>query len=1749
MNNKMRRHSLKRKTAFLMALSMTCSFPYSVIAEAYATDISDVQEINETVLPETENEISVSADDNEATEIHDTGMIEVTIQNLFEFANDVECNATLVYPDGAETSTQDLLISKELKESKISFENLSDGIYVLRVKAKGFATYEQAIDVQNKMLYTVHLTTGFCNGYDYETDENHPGVLFIGDVNNDGIVNDGVTENIDDSDKEILLDAISGKTTEEDYVTDLNNDGVTDLLDLEFFTKGYKEEKGLNIKAYVESSISPLNMTVNAVEGTKMDGNFAELFNNDDPTETVKLTPAEGKISEDNPVSLDIDMTQGGSPVEVEEITFQTGNDIDSLVDEGNVVIDYIDENGEEKQIPVYFKRAVAGLTESDIVAELDENGNIYINLGNQVAVKKVTLSITKLAKGSNNLVEISRVQFLNGMENRIPEPDMDKPEALTARAGSEKFDLTWNPCINVTGYEIEIKTGGKVIQTIETTLNSATISGDDIKNYITYTVSVQAVNGTWKSGYCEPVEVTPVATKSPDKPDNVKASGMYRAVKVSWANMDDTQSYNVFYRLRNSDKKYTQITGITSNSYTISELDDLAEYEIYVTGVNELGESPESIHCSATTTDLNAADMPRYRLINRDEEGNPCSAHIVDVKRYGGNMINSPLDTEDNDTTAWGAVDGDKTSYYTKAVNYDGGWNALGENGLTYTFDDAYKMDTIGVLTIDTDISFSHIKWWDEDGVEHTEWNGAWDYTNFASGRTDADGRRYYIFKLPYAITATKIQIGTGRYSAPVTVAETYFYHYDPLMSEIMDLYVDDLHTVLKDTVTQKVINNLRDKVNTPDEFGEVNPDTEALLRELETAEKILKAESLSSAVKIHNGITTKDSGRGFSGLNAWQPLGVSIGTGEEVTIYVGSDRKKTGDNTDLRLIVTQYHSESGNVVLDGANLKVGANTFKLTKGESVGAETGGALYIQYQGADTAQEKYSVRVTGGSEVPFLDLYKVTDEEERLARTVEYINKLDKYVPEIEKLHNKVHKGSGNKNLDYDYDKANCILEASDIMLDTMMYSLPAQQILAGAGKGTVEERAKTILKSMEATEEMMYLFYQHKGLNANAPEEINQIPKGHQNIRYQRMFSGAFMYASGNHIGIEWDSVPAMMQGVPIESTEDGKYVSGNYYGWGISHEIGHCINQGDYAVAEITNNYFAQLGQSQDKNDGMRFQYQNIYDKVTSGTKGNCSNIATQLGMYWQLHIAYDKGLNFKTYADYEEQLANIFYARVDTYSRNPESAPAPEKIALTLDGDSDQKLMRLACAAAEKNILEFFERWGKTPDSETIKYASQFEKETRAIQYANDDSRVYALSGKGSVLGTESAVSVIKDVSINTGKSANMIDLAFTSADIPASDILGYEVIRCTTSGGQVEEVPVGFTTGTEFTDTVTTLNNRTVFYKITLIDQYLNRSAVYTTDMVKIEHDGSLDKTNWTINTTGLEAESVVHDATDEMPCEQTKENPAEQVLDNNLNTVYTPQVTGDSAEIVIDFNQTLTVSGLKYTAGEGDSIGDYEVYVMEDGEWISVSQGAFKGSKTVYFANSDDKYISTYSATAVKLVINGQDKKKVSIAELDVLGVTGDNVDFRRTETDSTAVIGTLGEDYRYGENKNEIIPKDSLVFTGSYKGNPAYNVVVLYDLNGNIVGGLDADENTLSHQIILADVPDGSDITNVSDGTWLYWIEPDDMKNMTIPETVRVELYRVNNALTNEGQRLVSDSLPETVPDKLPVITLNGNEK
>ena len=44
----------------------------------------------------------------------------------------------------------------------------------------------------------------------------------------------------------------------------------------------------------------------------------------------------------------------------------------------------------------------------------MDEDGNIQIHLGSQIAVKKVTLTIQGM-QNNNNLAEISKVEFVNG--------------------------------------------------------------------------------------------------------------------------------------------------------------------------------------------------------------------------------------------------------------------------------------------------------------------------------------------------------------------------------------------------------------------------------------------------------------------------------------------------------------------------------------------------------------------------------------------------------------------------------------------------------------------------------------------------------------------------------------------------------------------------------------------------------------------------------------------------------------------------------------------------------------------------------------------------------------------------------------------------------------------------------------------------------------------------------------------------------------------------------------------------------------------------------------------------------------------------------------------------------------------------------------------------------------------------------------------------------------------------------------
>lgn len=1673
------------------------------------------------------------------------GSLEVMVTAGIAVHSDQKFEITL---EGAEKKySKELVLPKtggitDISRVSVRFPELEEGTkYQLSVSGKGYLTYTQEVEVAENLGYRVQLYTGNTM---FEGD-NRPGLLIHGDCNGDG--------KLDQQDTKNMVDVIDSGNYKEDY--DLNKDKKVNLLDLNYLTEFLSNQKQQTATPEKLIPIEAITTTLsnlsdeNTVNTTVKTGNLNDILTGNG--EVALALETNDIISESTPVEVNFDFSKSQEPMRMEGMVIKPPANGDGAIAEGEIVIWYEDDNGNLQEITerigassgARMPRVMKGSGVIGATANWVGNGELQINLNGQIAVKLVTLRITKTS-GTKNLAKISSVEFVNDMESRIPEPIMNIPTNLKAVPGNKQFTLSWSKQNNVTAYEVEITSEG-ISETRKTTANTITIAQfnkDKMTNNTEYTVRVQSLNGEWKSGFSGSVTVIPKPDSKPDAPDGVTVVGGYRSIEVRWKELKDADSYNVFYK-KESESEFKKFTGITACYYQINNLEDDVKYQVYVTAANELGEGPKSLTAAdKTLSGLIEAKLPEYKLINTSNGKGVLSNHIKSATIGGGGiMVDSPLDIAAN--SALGAFDNSYTSYVQREDWDYGGAYPDNVKGITTELDAVYS---IGMITLAEPLdigtyTYLTVQYWDENGAKQRA-------QNVTLLQKTSGSRKYYLIKFKDPLKTSKIQIGVGRYgSSPrmVTIAEMRFYEYDSIEQDIMNLYGDSLHIALKENVTAQTIQTLQNRLNTKDSVsGEYHPEKDALQKELDTAKTLLETGGLGDVIQINPNISVaNDSQISVGGMNAWQPLGVAAAAGEEIVVYVGKPGMSNGANASLRLVATQQHAESSNLSAT-INLKIGRNEITLPKISTTDVEKGGALYIEYTG-NNANDQYAVRVSGGTKFPILNVYRVS-EEERTKRIKAYIEELNTYVAQLQTKHGDAHSSSQNANLQYSYDAKTCILNTTDIVMDKMMLSLPASQVLAGLGSGNQEER---MANGIQAMDEMITLFYQHKGLTNSFAEGTdsaiiakNHIPYRYLNIRYMKMFAGAFMYAAGNHIGIEWGSVTGMVGRNPVEFDENGKHISGQYFGWGIAHEIGHDINQGAYSHAEVTNNYFSILAQARDTNNSVRFQYPEVFKKVTSNTTGYANNVFTQLGMYWQLHLAYDRGYNYKTYDTYQEIFDHLFFARVDSYARNAASAPSPNGVALTLDGDRDQNLMRLASAAAKRDLTEFFIRWGMVPDAKTIAYTGQFAKETRAIYYVDDTARVYEMENGTS--GAFTGKSVVTATAVEKDSEVTITMHSSASADV----LQGYEITRVFIEQGEERREVAGFTQESTFTDYAAFASNHVITYEVTAIDKFMNRSAICQTNEVKITGDGKQDKTHWTVSTNMTSRDDKTVDGTDEMPCEASTELAIEKVIDNSSSTTFVGKADEQDPYIILELNQLTEVTALRYSlSGSGQAIGSYRIEISTDGEtYKEVKTGTLNSNtEMLYFENSEkDPWVCTYDAAFVKLTAVGQSGKEISVTELDLYGPSGDNVEF--LSESGQAAIGILTSDYVYDNSTSAKIPANSIIFTGKYKGNPAYNVVVLYDETGNIVGGTDKNDELVAHQIILAPNPGNAMLGETSDGTWIYWIEPSANISATdLPSKVRAELYRVDHALTNEGQRLVSDTMFEDVPSSLPSITLN----
>ena len=602
-------------------------------------------------------------------------------------------------------------------------------------------------------------------------------------------------------------------------------------------------------------------------------------------------------------------------------------------------------------------------------------------------------------------------------------------------------------------------------------------------------------------------------------------------------------------------------------------------------------------------------------------------------------------------------------------------------------------------------------------------------------------------------------------------------------------------------------------------------------------------------------------------------------------------------------------------------------------------------------------------------------------------------------------------------------------------------------------------------------------------------------------------------------------------------------------------------------------------------------------------SGKTGKAQNVFTQLGLYWQLHLAYDKGgYNFVTYDNYEEQQANLIFARMDSYARNVDLAPTVDEengVKLKLGSNTDNNLMRLACAATKKNLLEFFEKWGMIPDEDTKAYVEQWEKETRAIYFVNDEARAYELAGKPRMT-TETKVSATREIVQTTtngeAKNSNQVKLVLSNTNQNAGAMLGYEIVRTYMDNDKEITVPVAFVTVDDaevvdgkitYVDTIQTVNNRVFTYKVTGYDKYLTATEQFVLEPIKVEHDGTIGgKEDWvvTTNLTSAEDKELSDPNSKEFDSSDGKQlvKAVSELVDEDYSKDYVGKTENkENARIEIELEESKKLVGFKYTSVAGKELKNYTVEVSKNGtDWTiikTVTTTPIKAilkflkiinedANTVYFGEGDK--LEIYDATYVRFTIEDDN---VSIAELDLIGQTGDNVDFIKDENNNYSGYGLLKESVTLGKSdvsgRTITIPAGSIVFTGKYKGNPAFNALKLYDQNNKLVAG--------SEQTFFADpVPKDAKITDVSEGIWIYWLEkqiymdadgnqvdgPDEgtLKDNPIYQqflhpadgtSVRAELYRVDNAFTLEGERLTSDTYRMPVSTTLPSITISTDAK
>lgn len=1453
---------------------------------------------------------------------------------------------------------------------------------------------------------------------------------------------------------------------------DLNGDGQVTVADIAIVNSGIVP----NGKPEVFDTDIVVSKAVKVdkeeIEKTAtINGNIEDLFKEEG---SVTFTPK--NVGEDISIPLELEGEQGQEMSSVEVVIPQGAENAEVLV---------IDADGR-----TIASSSTSVLKTASARSKRSTEQKVVVNLGSRKPVKKIVINVTPSSEGN---VVIEKVNVIGDIVNEDIVQD-DSVKGVVAVKGDEEVSLSWKQFPNVTGYKVYYGTSqDNLSQTVTTDVTKATITG--LENGTTYYFAVAATSDGWEGKKSSIVSATPEAEKLPLRPDFVKATAGDATITVSWKAAENARTYNVYLQKEGEARPTKVASDITGTSHKLTGLENNKEYTIYVTSQNKVGESGYSEPAQATPKKevIVAPDIPTKNIIPNT---NITSVSLAHKDFYDHGLYPNGFDAN------W-FIDG----------NYETSWVARRwweDSSVTFTFNEAKDMDyLVWVPRLDGQYrnsfkSYSITVWTEQDDLSG---NGR-QIVSDNRGFTQGPDKSYFVFPFPKQENVVKIKVSTAQWEGSPTnmnASEVVFYEYNDIADRVASLFANDSRTKLVEGVTEQQILDLKEEVT--DVEGYV-VDKEILIKELDIAMSLLKnnTENLGYIKDdIYSINPSADNQNHGISINNWQPLGFVGRAGEKVTIFADIPAGET-----VSLVATQFFEQADSLNAAPITLTSGRNVITIPKIGSVNNDRGGSLYITYNGENADQIK--LQVIGGYKIPTLELrdfYTLVREEggeEKIKAQIKtFIQELEVYVPTL--------KG----NLTYQN------LNQSEISLPNVLLSLPADKVLEGIKQNTssIDEQVEKMYQNILAWEELMVVMHKTYGIDNT---ETGGLETRH-NIRYMKMFGNAFMYASGSHIGIGYDSVAPLMNGKPTSTLQEGQEEN-SLFGWGIGHEIGHVMDR--LGKAEVTNNIFSLMGQTYDGKTNIlpsRLEksgvYEKAFEKVSVGSEGVPNGLFTHLAMYWQLHLAYDDGENPMN-----------FYNQIYKSYRTDESLNAFK--------DMD-KFAVASSKIAEKDLTEFFTRWGVVLSEEAKTEMRKFSAEERAIYYLTDESRRQRLKdnpGKPNYSTTATA-------EIDPENPKQVI----VNIEGHNENIQGYEIRR---NGKRI-----GFTTTGTYVDLIGSANNLTFEYEILPIDILGNKGQVSSAGTVKISYDNVVDSSLYTI-----EGDTVTFTTPTTVTGIKLTPKTDEAIPSTGTYKVYADLATDGATPVALseDSNKQVVravAEGTEPVEPTPEVLPEGYEKVAKNGDF-SINHSKAENTYISYFnreGSTEDK-IWAYDVNRLKL--EGIDTSKYNVQ---FLSYPGDNVEFLDMG------IGRLADDYVYasedeqGNPTQETIPAGTLVIMGNYRGNSITSNVYIKGryTKGDALEPQIEEEYVSGYTLMLDTLDEDGTITSAtSEGIFIFVPEiqedteheHDGVHNeehlSILPTEIKAEM-RIGSIA--EG-RVTSDTIWRSMPtdDTLPLIVLQQDE-